>query len=202
MDERVFRIALTLDEIDLIKKCIDDHDQIALQEAMKFFELDDSDLEKLLNEPFNPKTIAGGKPFPESRFSNGDYAVFYSAQEQETAGEEYAHTAPTYVPESMRAVELRLHLITCRFSGIVKDMRPLSDAFPGLTADAHDFCRELGREAVAQDQDGLFSRSVRHKGGTSVPVFKRRCLSEPQNSGVVICSIDAVTKTATCTITT
>ncbi len=44
----------------------------------------------------------------------------------------------------------------------------------------YTFCNRLGAEAVSQDLDGLLAPSVRKPGGTNVPVFSRRALSNPR----------------------
>ena len=195
----MYRVTLTLDEKAILKQCIDDGDAVALQEATAFFEIEDSDLLKLLDDPFTPKPV-NGKPFPESRFSDGDHGVFYSAQGQETAGREYAHHAPRYIPASIGVVSLRLHLIDCRVRGMLGDLRPLIGDFPYLIGDRHDFCHDVGARAVAQNIDGLLASSVRHTSGTNGAIFKRPCLSEPQKIGSVVCTVDAAAKNATCKI--
>jgi hypothetical protein len=195
----MYRVALTLDEIAILKQCIKDGDAAALQEATTFFEIEDSDLLTLLDGPFTPKPV-NGKPFSESRFSDGSHGVFYSAQEQETARREYAHNAPRYIPENMGTVSLKLHLIDCRVRGMLSDLRPLIGNFPCLIEDRHDFCREVGGRAIAQDIDGLLASSVRHTGGTNGAILKRSCLSEPQKIGSVICTVDATASKATCTV--
>jgi hypothetical protein len=195
------RVTLTLDEKSILKECIDDGDADALQEALTFFEIEDSDLLALLDDPFKPKPV-NGKPFPESRFSNGGHPVFYSAQEQETAGKEYAHHAPRYIPKTMGIVSLNLHLIDCRVRGTLADLRPLKDDFPNLISDRHDYCHDVGARAVAKDIDGLSAWSVRRTNGTNAPIFRRLCLSEPQKIGTVVCTVDPVANNATCTIVT
>lgn len=196
VDERVYRLALTIDEIDIIRGCVRDGDPIALQEAIDFFRIGDSDLIKLLDGPFTPKNVTG-KPFTEGRFSNGDHAVFYSAREYETAGDECAHNAPIYFPAAMGpAVQYRIHLIDCRFNGTASDLQPLSADFPGLIADAHDFCHEVGRAGVAAPVDGFLATSVRHSGGTTVPVFSRPALSDPRKIRDATCVVNAIARTA------
>jgi hypothetical protein len=128
--------------------------------------------------------------------------VFYLAPEQETAGKEYAHHAPRYIPKTMGIVSLTLHLIDCRLRGTLGDLRPLVDDFPDLIGDRHDFCHDVGARAVAENIDGLFARSVRQTNGTNAAIFKRSCLSEPQKIGSVVCTVDPVANNARCTIAT
>jgi len=197
IDERVYRLALTIDEIEMIRGCIDDDDPLALQEAIEFFRITDVDLPNLLNGPFTRRTSATGKPFSEGRFSNGDYAVFYSAHERDTAGHEYAHNAPKYFHASMGTdVQFRIHLIDCQFAGTASELRPLAAKFPELVADTHDFCHEVGRAGVAAALDGFLATSVRNPGGTTVPVFSRAALSDPQRIGNAVCEVNAVAATA------
>jgi RES domain len=198
-DNRTYRVTLTLDEKAILKQCIDDGDVNALQEATTFFEIEDSDLLTLLDDPFTPKPV-NSKPFPESRFSDGGHAVFYSAQERETAGTEYAHNAPKYIPVAMGTVKLTLHLIDCRVRGTLSDLRPLVSAFPNLIAHRHDFCHGVGAHAVTRNIDGLLAPSVRQPSGTNAAILKRSCLSEPQKIGSVVCTVDPIAKHAACTI--
>ena len=196
----MYRVALTLDEKAILKQCIDNQDAAALQEATTFFQVEESDLLTLLDDPFTPKSVGDGKPFPESRFSDGNHGVFYSAQEQETAGKEYAQHAPKYIPETMGTVVLSLHLIDCRVRGTLTDLRPLALDFPDLIAEQHDFCHEVGALVAKETIDGLLASSVRQTGGTNAPLFKRSCLSEPRKIGSAVCTVDTVAKNATCTI--
>jgi hypothetical protein len=193
VDERVQRLALTIDERKIIRDCVDDNDALALQEALEFFRITDADLPGLLDGPFTPRASAPGKPFAEGRFSNGDHAVFYTAREPDTAGHEYAHSAPKYFGASLGPkVQFRIHLIDCRFAGTASELRLLATDFPGLVADAHDFCHEVGRAGVAARVDGFLATSVRHPGGTTIPVFSRPTLSDPRKVGDALCEVDAV----------
>ena len=173
-----------------MRQCIDDRDAAAYQEVTTFFQIDESGLLALLNDPFTPKPVGNGKPFVESRFSDGSHGVFYSAQEQKTAGKEYAHHAPEYIPQTMGTVTFTLHLIDCRVRGTLSDIRPLAQAFPDLIADRHDFCHDVGANAIAQGVDGLLASSVRRMDGTNAGIFKRSCLSEPRKISSVIYTVD------------
>ena len=196
----MYRVALTLNEIEILRQCTDSQDAEAYQEATAFFPLEESDLPALLDGPFTAKPVGEGKPFSESRFSDGSHAVFYSAQERKTAGQEYAHNAPNYIPEAMGTVTFRIHLIDCRVLGTLSDLRPLAEAFPGLIADEHGFCRDVGASIFARGIDGLLAFSVRQTDGTNAAIFKRVCLSDPRHIGWVMCTVDAVAKRATCQI--
>jgi hypothetical protein len=69
VDERVYRLALTIDEKEIIIRCTDKNDPLALQEALEFFRIGDSDLIKLLGDPFT--SALQENALPPGRFSNG-----------------------------------------------------------------------------------------------------------------------------------
>jgi RES domain len=198
IDERVYRIALTIDGQELIKRCVDANDPLALREADEFFQLKDSDLEAMLDDPFIAKpTERGGKPYWPSRFSNGDHPVFYSSREGETAGKEYAHHAPRRFGQGMGRFEMRLHMIRCRVVANIRDLRALVDDYPGLITNAYDFCNEVGAAAVSQGVESLLALSVRHPQRTNVAAFVRQCISEPEKIRDVIFQIDTIAQMAT-----
>jgi hypothetical protein len=199
-DIRAYRVALTVNEKEIFDRCIDNQDSQALQEAAEFFPFAESDLQALLDGPFTPKPVSEGKPFREGRFSDGSHAVFYSAQEPETARDEYAHIAPIYFPGSMGTLTFRINLIDCRVLGSLYDLRPLAETFPDLIANDHGFCRDVGASISARGNDGLIAISVRRANGTNAAIFKRDCLSDPRHIGFVMCTVDAVAKRATCQI--
>ena len=52
------------------------------------------------------------------------------------------------------------------------------------------FCQDLGREAIDKKIEGFFAPSARREGGTTVPVFERAALSDPEVLGLAAFSID------------
>ena len=197
-DDRICRVALTVNEIQQIREFVNADDPLALQEVIDFFELKARDLDRLVDQPFTAKPFSSsGKPFPESRFSDGSFPVFYSALERETACAEYAHYAPKYFTASLGKIELRLHVIGVHFVGSTRDLRAASGKFPGLVTEDHNFCREVGVAAYAQNLDGLIAKSVRRPTGSNLPILRRSTLSEPQELGKITFHVDATAGTAT-----
>lgn len=108
----------------------------------------------------------------ESRFSSGDYGVFYAALEVETAIEEskcgqvrfLSATAEPPFEMTMRAYATQVAL-------------PLLD----IRGPAYDYChgpndwpaaQKFGRKARAADENGLWYRSVRNPGGECIAGFR------------------------------
>ena len=93
--------------------------------------------------------------------------------------------------------QYRLRLIDCRCAGTTGDLRSLTGIFPGLIAEAHGFCQEVGAAGVAAGRDGFLAASVRRAGGTNVPVISRTSLSDPRQVADVLRRVNAVAGTAT-----
>jgi hypothetical protein len=148
--------------------------------------------------PLGPATLADllrlpfeREPFRPARFSNGAHPVLYTALEWETAGEEYSYWAPKlYGDGSGTPFRIRLHLISCRFEGATKDVRPFHADCPWLTEDTYDECQRLGAAAKAEGLDGLLSPSARRLEGTTVPIFSQSSVSNPAEEREVIFVIE------------
>ena len=72
---------------------------------------------------------------------------------------------------------------TCKVPESDRDLRLF--VCPKLTQnegvdDGYQFCQELGKEAVQECLDGLLAPSARNLGGTNLPVFLRKAISNPQ----------------------
>ena len=125
------------------------------------------------------KARLNGRAYPASRFSDGSFPVFYSALEIDTARAEAHHWFRQFVDKPNGERIARYARFACDFEGTVMDLRPMQpqEGWEDLTSDAdYGFCNRLGAEA-REDVDGFFAPSVRHAGGTNVPVFRRSALS-------------------------
>lgn len=115
----------------------------------------------------------------QTRFSDGSKRVYYSALDLATTIDERLHwfrkeCQPTQV------VRLYLRLLQCNFAGSTKNLIPYADALPFLTSeDGYSQCNALANEAIACGLDALLTPSARRAGGTCVPVFSERSLSNP-----------------------
>lgn len=124
-------------------------------------------MEELCDDPFKPKRRLYGTRYAKTRFSDGSFPVFYSSPEAWTAEAEV---------------------------GSVKDLRPMQTEWQGLTHDGdYLFCNRLGAEAKTAGLDGLLAPSARRAGGTNVPVFARRAISNPGDPALVAMTCDPST---------
>lgn len=137
--------------------------------------------QRLLDGPFEPKSqLETPGRFGAGRFSDGTWAVFYSAREIETAQEETKHWIRKRVlrdPAKYRVAYYTAFKAT--FAGAHVDLRPKAAEWP-LTSEDWSFCQELGAEAVASSLDAFMAPSARKRHGTTTPVFQRRALAEPK----------------------
>ncbi len=144
-------------------------------------------LEKLVGAPFEPKRRLFKSGYPESRFSDGSFPVGYFSLEPETAEAEARHWFRKNFAGKPSGDRIAWYSrFTCDFRGDTKDLRPMQTRWPDLTHENdYTFCIRLGAEAVRENLDGLLTPSVRKPGGTNVPVFARRALSNPREHSLV-----------------
>jgi hypothetical protein len=143
------------------------------------FERDDV-LKQLLEGPFLRKPRFGNKFGDRSRFSDGEWPVFYAAIGRATAQAESAHHYGRRAAgddDARRPVHYSI--IKCEFSGAVIDLRTKRLDWPDLVSDDYAFCIGLGKEAGDLQLEGFFSPSARNADGTTVPAFKRDALENP-----------------------
>lgn len=131
--------------------------------------------EALLDDPFDLDHRSKG------RYGDGKFAVFYASLEVETARTEVQHWLRVRLRSGADPLPTTHYLMfQCTFHGKVKDLREMEDAWPDLVhEDDYKFCNGLGMEASKAGLDALVVPSVRHKGGTNVPVFSRNSLHSP-----------------------
>ena len=174
-------------------------DREQIREMKEFLEsrgLSDS-LEELVDAPFKPKPRLWNTGYPESRYSDGSFPVGYFSLEAETAEAEVHYWfCARFVGKPRGARTAWYSRFTCDFQGDVKNLRPKAVAWPELTHDSdYTFCNKLGDEAVSKDLHGLLAPSARRSGGTNVPVFARRALSNPREHLLVPVTCAAPTGT-------
>jgi len=140
--------------------------------------------EQILDGPFSPKPLLHGKPH-QTRFSDGSIRVYYSALDYQTAeAEMYYWTIKPLLEGTPRAWTVLFQRAACRFTGLVKDLRPKAAEWSFLTADdGYEVCNQVATEANSARLDGLLSQSARRPEGTTLPVFKRECLSDARLDG-------------------
>ncbi len=194
VDETVYRYANQRGIIENLERRGLDPDAVADMLAFLESGAQTAGGEELLDGPFQRKPQLDERYGNSSRFSDGRWAVFYGAIEQETAEKEvlHHHVRPAVGDPSKRRTAY-FSCFNCRFRGEVKDLRRRLDEWPSLVSDEKgdlDFCRNLGREASGKSLDGFLAPSARHPAGTTVPAFRRTALSEPEILGYAAFSVD------------
>jgi hypothetical protein len=146
-----------------------------------------------LDGPFQPKLELQNKFGKASRFSNGEWPVFYGAIGQKTAEEESKQAYARKAAGDAKAKRpVHYSIVRCKFSGEIVDLQPKLREWPELISDCYTFCNRLGREANEDGGIGAFlSPSARHTGGTTVPAFTRGTLSDPVIESVATLTFDA-----------
>jgi hypothetical protein len=154
-------------------------------------------LNDLMRGPFLEKPLvnpprAFGCP---TRFSNGDWPIFYSALEPVVAEAEakYHYGKDAQEDETDRR-PMYYSLVRCKFAGTVVDLvaKQGEAGWEGLTADDHTFCQGLGAEAKQIEMDGFLTPSARAVG-VNVPVFTAESLAKPVIGRTIRLSYDVAT---------
>jgi hypothetical protein len=159
---------------------------LTIDEVTDVIMFDRDDVTKELMEgPFKRKPKLGNKFGLSSRFSDGDWPVFYAAIERETAEKESSHHyGRKAAGDSSARRPVHYSVVRCTFNGEVIDLRPKLPDWPDLLSDDYTFCNELGKEALGMNLDGFLSPSARNAGGATVPAFLAGTLSNPVIEGV------------------
>jgi hypothetical protein len=150
--------------------------------------------ESLLDKPFEPKPQLTPQP---TRFSDGTIRVFYSALEADTAEVEVRDWYLRHAFGSTRERRTVYYMsFSCDYAGHTKDLRPYVATLPCLIQDeksAYPDCHRIAAEAVKDGLGGLLTPSARKPGGTCLPVFRRKALSNPRRREWVAFAFDPET---------
>ncbi len=124
---------------------------------------------------FDPKYYA------ESRYSKGDFGVFYGALDEKTSVAEilamHYRRFRTNMDKAAEPVLIDRKMFVCSLSGQnCTDIRPLIQTYPEIIADSHDFCHSIGDIAKAVSLDFLITKSVRRPVGDCVAAFNADCI--------------------------
>lgn len=148
--------------------------------------------QELIEGPFQRKTALQNRFGSVSRFSTGEWPVFYAAVERETAEKESSHHyGRKAAGDASASRPVHYSLVQCSFAGEVINLVPKRSDWPELVAEDYTFCNELGREAHAMPLSAFFAPSARHSGGTTVPAFAANSISNPKIVGTVTLSYSA-----------
>ncbi len=166
-----------------------------LQETIKFLQsrgVKDA-LDELIEVPFRRKTSLHKNSRYKSRYSDGSFPVLYTALEESTAEAEARHWFPTVMGNPSTSRTGHYLCFSCSFDGMTKDLRLKHSEWHELTQENYDFCNKLGKEAIEEELDAFLSPSARKVNGTTVPVFTRGSVDNPQILKAVALTLDPVT---------
>ena len=154
------------------------------------FERDDVTKE-LMDGPFERKPKLGNKFGAPSRFSDGDWPVFYVAIGRDTAEKESSyHYGRKAAGDATARRPVHYSVVRCRYVGETINLLPQLPVWPDLVSDDHKFCNGIGKEAHEIALGGFLAPSARNPGGTNIPAFVRSTLSTPEIEATARLSYD------------
>ena len=111
-----------------------------------------------------------------SRFSDGQWGVFYAAAERRTAVEETKYHHARFLAATCEApCHLSMRLYHVRIDAELHDLRGArGDLQRALDPDSYAASQALARELRAAGSNGIAYDSVRHAGGECVGLFRPR----------------------------
>ena len=170
-------------------------DSEQVRETLSF--MGQSDRDDLLNGPFTPKPqLFAPHGFPKGRYSDGTWAVFYSASERATALAEVRYHSQVKFATAAGDALVQFSALECTFAGQAIDIRGKKDEWPDLVSSTtiNSFCHGLAREGRGL-ADAFLAPSARAGDGTTLPIFKRPSLSQARTAGHVTFRYDYATRT-------
>jgi hypothetical protein len=123
-----------------------------------------------------------------SRFSDGNWGVYYVAESLETALAEVSHHRAVFLRRTAEAaIDLNLRWIQSDLSDTLHDLHDLRGQGAAMPA-VHDLERygasqDLGRTLRAQGSAGIVYDSVRRPTGQCVAVFRPKALGRARAAG-------------------
>jgi hypothetical protein len=114
-----------------------------------------------------------------SRFTAGDYGVYYAAGEIETAIEETKHQCTRFMLATNEpAIELDMRVYVARLSAQLHDIRGLQAKYPSLyNPSDYSASQEFADRLRSAGADGIAYTSLRRPNGECFAVFRPRLLS-------------------------
>lgn len=114
-----------------------------------------------------------------SRFSNGTYGVFYSAQREPAAIAETRYHRERFMRATQQPrLELDMRVLSVTVKAPLHDLRGMRAIMPDVyRLDDYTESQLLGGALRAGGSNGVVYDSVRHEGGKCVGVFRPRMLS-------------------------
>lgn len=108
-----------------------------------------------------------------SRFSNGDYGVYYAADSIETAIAETIYHKERFMSHTNEpSQELPMRSLVANFSASLFDLTSITKSDPVYDLGDYTLSQNFGAQIKEQQQDGIFYQSVRAEGGNNFALFK------------------------------
>lgn len=119
-----------------------------------------------------------------SRFSDGQYGVYYAAHTVDTAIAEVSHHRALFLARTSEpAMDVDLRLIAADLEAPLHDLRPLRETRPQVYDARHyGAAQDLGRQLREEGSWGVLYHSVRHPTGQCVGVFRPKALKRARQS--------------------
>lgn len=120
-----------------------------------------------------------------SRFSNGEFGVWYGARSIETTVHETVYHWLRFLRDANMnrpgiIAHRRVHVVAC--DSHLLDLRALVQQWPALVSDDYSGTQQIGHTAYNKRLPGLLSRSARHGEGEVISAFTPDILSRPRTS--------------------
>lgn len=128
-----------------------------------------------------------------SRFSGGDYGVFYAARERATAVAETRHHHGRFLAATRQGpMHLPMRLYHVAIDARLHDLRH-AGSVPPAVYDPEDYAasQALGRRLHAAGSAGVAYRSVRHERGQCVGLFRPRGASRCLHAAYLLYAWDS-----------
>jgi len=155
------------------------------------FERDDV-ANELIDGPFERKPKLGNKFGALSRFSDGDWPVFYAAIGRDTAEKESSyHYGRKAAGDATARRPVHYSVVRCGYVGETINLLTQLPIWPELVSDNYMFCNGIGREAHDMGLGGFLAPSARNPGGTTVPAFLRIALTSLEVEATARLTYDA-----------
>lgn len=120
-----------------------------------------------------------------SRFSNGEFGVWYGARSIETTVHETVYHWLRFLRDAALdqpgvIAHRRVHCVAC--DSHLLDLRPLAGRWPVLVSNDYTDTQRIGRTAYDKRLPGLLSQSARDRDGEVIAAFTPDILSHPRTS--------------------
>ena len=115
-----------------------------------------------------------------SRFSDGTYGVYYAGHQEDTAIAESRYWTEKFLRATNEpSIDVDKRMYVAVISGKYDDLRKKTMSAKVYDPTSYDVSQDYGRKAYEANRlDGIVYRSVRHKGGECICVFRPRLVTK------------------------